>query len=138
MVYMSFIIKKLALVLLLTLSLQAQIGLTQKHLVSITPEPSAQEVSADTSIEIKYDLSISKHSIHKSTIVLKNNKHKKIQGKVSIKNKKTLILTPNEELLSVEYSVKVKKINLQDYTRNTSHTSMKMQRSVDSTDMQLE
>lgn len=116
---MSFIIKKLAFVLLLSLTLQAQTGLTQKHLVSVSPEPLAQEVSADTSIEIEYDLVLSKHSTSKRTIVLKNAKHKKIQGQVSIKNDTTLIFTPNEELVSGEYRVKVKQIKLQDYTLNT-------------------
>ncbi len=113
------IIQKLSLLFLLTLTLQAQTGLSQKHLVSLSPEPSAQNISADTSIEIEYDLAISKHSLHKRTIVLKNAKHKKIKGKVSIKNKNTLIFTPNELLESGKYRVKVKHINLQDYRLNT-------------------
>lgn len=113
------IIQKLSLLFFFSLALQAQTGLNQKHLVSLSPEPSAQEISADTSIEVKYDLSISKHSIHKRAIVLKNAKHKKIEGKVSIKNKNTLIFTPNELLESGEYKIKVKHINLQDYRPNT-------------------
>ncbi len=116
---MSFTIKKLAIVLLLTLTLQAQTGLTQKYLVSISPETGAQDISADTSIEIEYNLILSKDSVSKRAIVLKNAKHKKIQGQVSIKNNTTLIFTPNEELVSGEYKVKVKQIKLQDYTRNT-------------------
>ena len=82
-------IQKISLLFLFSLTLQAQSGLSQKHLVSLSPEPSAQEISADTSIEIKYDLVLSKHSAHKRAIVLKNAKHKKIQGKVSIKNDTT-------------------------------------------------
>jgi len=116
---MSFIIKNLVLALVLTLSLQAQTGLSQKHLVSISPKASEQGVSADTSIEIEYDLSISKYSAHKRAIVLKNAKGKRVKGKVHISNNATLIFTPSKELESGEYSVKVKKINLQDYRRNT-------------------
>jgi len=113
------IIQKLLLLFLFSLTLQAQSGLNQKHLVSLSPEPSAQEISADTSIEVKYDLSISKHSLHKRAVVLKNAKNKNIKGEISIKNDTTLIFTPNEELVSGEYRVKVKQINLQDYTLNT-------------------
>ena len=113
------LIQKLSLLFLFSLTLQAQTGLNQKHLISLSPEPSAQEISADTSIEVQYDLNISKHSLHKRAIVLTNVNHKKIKGKVSIKNANTLIFTPNEELGSGEYRVKVKKINLQDYTPNT-------------------
>ncbi len=113
------LMKKLSLLFLFSLTLQAQTGLNQKHLVSISPMPSVQNVSTDTSIVIEYDLSISKHSAHKRAIILKNTKHKSIKGKVSIKNKNILIFTPNEELESGEYRVKVKQLNLQDYRLNT-------------------
>jgi len=119
---MSSFIKKITLLLLFTLSLQAQSGLSQKHLVSLSPENSAEDVSADTSVEIEYDLAISKHSLHKKTVTLKNSKGKKIRGKISVKNKNTLVFTPNEELESGEYRVKVKHVNLQDYK---SHTRFK-------------
>ncbi len=113
------IIKQITLVLLFALTLQAQSGLSQKHLVSLSPQDSAQDISADSSIEIRYDLAISKHSFDKRTIVLQNAKDKKAEGKVSIKNNNTLLFTPNEELKSGEYRVTVKHINLQDYTLNT-------------------
>ena len=116
---MLHFIQKLSLFFLLTLTLQAHNGLNQKHLVSLSPEPSAQEISADTSIEVKYDSSIAKHSLHKRAIVLQNTKHKKIKGKISIKNKNTLLFTPNEELESGEYKVTVKHITLHDYRVNT-------------------
>ncbi|WP_457744487.1 Ig-like domain-containing protein, partial [Sulfurimonas sp.] len=116
---MLHIIKKITLTLLLSLTLQAQSGLNQTHLVSLSPEPSSKDVSADTSIEVKYDLSISKHSLYEEAIVLKNAKHEKIEGTLSIKNNTTLIFTPNKELASGEYKVKVKHINLQDYRLNT-------------------
>ncbi len=113
------IIKQITLVLLFALTLQAQSGLFQKHLVSLSPQGSAQDISADTSVEIGYDLAISKHSFLKRAIVLQNAKYKKVKGKVSIKNQNTLLFTPNEELESGQYKVSVKHINLQDYTLNT-------------------
>ena len=113
------IVKKITLVLLFSLSLQAQSGLSQTHLVSVSPESNAQEVAADTSIVIEYDLAIDKHSLHKRVVVLKNSKGKTVKGKVSVKNKNTLLFTPNEELESGEYRVKVKQLNLQDYRDNS-------------------
>ncbi|MFK5938644.1 MAG: Ig-like domain-containing protein [Sulfurimonas sp.] len=113
------ILKQIILVLLLALSLQAQSGLSQKHLVSLSPENSAQDISADTSIEIEYDLAISKHSLHKRTVVLKDSDGKKIKGKVRVKNRNTLIFTPSKELERGEYRVKVKQLRLQDYNSNT-------------------
>ncbi len=114
------IIKKITLVLLLMLSLQAQGGLNQKHLVSLSPQNLAQDVSADKSIEIEYDLAISKRSLPKSAVVLKDSEGKKIRGKVRVKNRKTLIFTPSKELASGEYSVKVKRLNLQEYKSKTN------------------
>ena len=113
------LIQKLSLLFLLSLTLQAQTGFNQKHLVSLSPQDSAQDISADTSVEIGYDLAISKHSFLKRAIVLQNAKYKKVKGKVSIKNQNTLLFTPNEELESGQYKVSVKHINLQDYTLNT-------------------
>ncbi|WP_457747905.1 Ig-like domain-containing protein, partial [Sulfurimonas sp.] len=109
----------LHLLLLTTLTLSASSSATQTHLLSLSPEPSAKDISADTLIEVKYDLNISKHSLYEGAIVLKNTKHKKIEGTLSIKNKNTLLFTPDELLKSGEYRVKVKPINLQDYTLNT-------------------
>ncbi len=116
---MLYLPRKILFLLLFSLTLQAQSGLSQKHLVSLSPQASAQGISADRSVEVKYDLSISKYSLHKRAIVLKNAHHKKIKGKVNIKNKNTLIFTPNEGLESGEYKVKVKHIILHDYRVNT-------------------
>ncbi|WP_457745593.1 hypothetical protein, partial [Sulfurimonas sp.] len=72
----------LHLLLLTTLTLFATP--TQTHLLSLSPDNLAKEVSADTLIEVKYDLNISKHSLYEGAIVLKNTKHKKIEGTLSI------------------------------------------------------
>ena len=113
------IIKQITLVLFFALTLQAQSGLSQKHLVSLSPQDLAQDISADSSVEIRYDLAISKQYFDKRAIVLQNAKHKKVEGKVSINNDTTLIFTPSEALKSGEYKVSVKHIHLQDYTLNT-------------------
>lgn len=109
------LIQRLLLLLLFSLTLQAHNGLSQKHLVSLYPENLAKDISADTSIEIKYDLAIHKHSIHKRVIILKNSKQKKIKGTIKVINKNTLIFTPNKELKNEKYKVRVKQIRLQDY-----------------------
>ncbi|PHQ56670.1 MAG: hypothetical protein COA30_03810 [Sulfurimonas sp.] len=113
------LIQKLSLLFLFSLTLQAHSGLSQEHLVSLSPDNTAQGIAADTSIEIEYDLTISKDSISKNTLVLKNSNDQKIKGKTRVKNNKTLIFTPSAELHSGVYKVKVKKLNLQDYTANT-------------------
>ena len=110
---MSHYFKNIAIFLLLTLSLHAQSGLSQKHLLSISPQNSAQEVSADTTLEIKFDLPIVSSSLRKNSITLKSNK-KRVHGTTTIQNSNTLLFTPDEELVTGEYSVKVKKITLQN------------------------
>ena len=105
--------QKIVIVLLFTLSLQAQNGLSQKYLLSVSPQESAQEVTADTTVEIKFSLPIVTSSLKKNSITLKG-KNKKISGVTTIKNSNTLLFTPNEELVTGEYKVKIKKIKLQD------------------------
>jgi len=114
-------LKNIFFVLLLVLCAEAKDGgLNQTHLVSVSPEINAQAVTADSSVEIEFDLPISKSSLHKKALVLKNSKHKKIEGTLGVKNNNTLIFTPNKDLESGEYKVKVKGVNLQDYTPNTN------------------
>ncbi len=109
---------KLTLFLLLTFTLQAKDGLSQEHILSLTPLPLAQNISADTSVEIEFDSPIIIDSIRKNSITLKREqKHKDnrdIEGITTIKNSTTLLFRPNENLKSGTYKVKVKKIKLRN------------------------
>lgn len=117
---MSHFFTKALLFLILTLSLQAKDGLSQEHLLSVSPEVSAKEVSADSTIEIVFDLLIAEKSVHKHTITLRSdNKHKKdkeVRGLTTLKDEKTLLFTPSEALESGTYKVKVQKVKLQDFS----------------------
>ena len=107
------------MILFLVVTLQAKNGLTQTHLTTLSPENNAQNVSADSSIEIVFDLPISKNSLRRNTIVLKKMKNKKIKGKINIKNKNTLVFTPLQEFQSDIYKVEVKRVDLLDYATDT-------------------
>lgn len=111
--------KNIFIAILFSLSLQAKDGLTQAHLISVTPEASAQEASTNITVEITFDLPIAQNSLHENTIVLQNAKHKKVRGNVDIKNNNTLLFSPKEDLESGVYEVKVQSVNLQDYKSHT-------------------
>ncbi len=115
--------KKIILFLVLTIGLQAQGGLSQNHLLSVSPTPSQESVSTDTTIEIEFNLEIIDRSVKKHTIVLKNimenATNKKIAGSTTLKNETTLLFIPNKALESGTYEVKVKKVKLLDYTIDT-------------------
>ncbi len=103
------IITKVLLLSLLTIGLHAGDGLTQKHLVSVSPEASATNVSADSTIEVVFDAPIVTTSVKKNTIKLKN-----IKGTTTLVGDNTLRFTANEALESGEYDVVVKKVKLQN------------------------
>jgi hypothetical protein len=113
-------LKNIFLVLILAISLQAKDGLSQEHLLLVSPEVSAQEVSAQSSVEIVFDLPIAEKSVHKDTITLRSeNKHKKdkeVRGSTTLKDEKTLLFTPSEALENGTYKVKVQELKLQDFS----------------------
>jgi len=113
-------ISKVLLFFSLVFSLHADDGLSQEHLISLTPEASALEVALDKSIEIQYDLAIVSKSIKNKTITLRDENNKKVQGTTTLKNETTLLFTPAEPLNIGTYKVKVKKVKLQDFTVPTS------------------
>ena len=84
-------------------------GLSQKHLVSVSPEALAIGVSADTTIEIVFDTAIVVKSVKKNTIKLNN-----IKGTTTLVGESTLLFTADEALVSGEYEVNVKKVKLQN------------------------
>ncbi len=114
---------KIILFLILTIGLQAQSGLSQNHLASVSPIASEEAVSTDATIEIEFKLPIVARSVKTHTIVLKNimesGTNKKIVGTTTLKNETTLLFIPSETLKSGTYTVKVKKVKLLDYAINT-------------------
>ena len=106
------IIIKMVVFLGLSVGLYAESGLSQKHLLSVSPSALETDVSPDTSVEVKFDLPIKNKSVKKHTIVLKRN-HKKIKGVTTLVDDNTLRFTPNETLEEGNYTVKVKKVKLQ-------------------------
>ena len=100
---------KILLLLLLSAGLYAQSGLTQIHLVSVSPDALATGVSADTIIEVVFDKPIVASSVKKNTIKLKG-----VKGVTTLVRESTLLFTPNEALKSATHKVKVKKIKLQN------------------------
>ena len=102
------LITKILLFTLLSQGIYAGDGLSQKHLVSVSPEALAIGVSADTTIEIVFDTAIVVKSVKKNTIKLNN-----IKGTTTLVGESTLLFTADEALESGEYEVKVKKVKLQ-------------------------
>jgi len=103
------LITKILLFILLSQGLYAGDGLSQKHLVSVSPEALAIGVSADTTIEIVFDTAIVVKSVKKNTIKLNN-----IKGTTTLVGESTLLFTADEALVSGEYEVNVKKVKLQN------------------------
>ncbi len=114
------IIIKVVLFLGLSVGLYAADGLTQSHLLSVSPSTSETGVSPDAVVEVKFDLPLKTKSVKKHTIALKQN-YKKVKGVTTLVDDNTLRFTPNEILEEGDYTVKVKKVKLQkeksDYTQ---------------------
>ncbi|MDD2790076.1 MAG: hypothetical protein PHU40_05350 [Sulfurimonas sp.] len=96
---------KLALFIVLAVSLHGHSGVSQKHLLFI---------SADKNIEIAFDLPIMKTSVQRNTVELKKvDSHQKMKGKLSLKDEKTLLFSPEKELMNGTYELQVDPIKLQ-------------------------
>ncbi len=121
---------KLSILLLCSLSLSAKSGVSQSHLVSLTPAPSATDVSSDTAIKVQFDLPIEPESIDQSTIVLKHNTGFAVNGSIGIAAANTLHFTPQEELKGGGYSVTVQSVELQSKQKQISKPSTFLERLV--------
>ncbi|HUH42907.1 MAG TPA: hypothetical protein VLZ29_07315 [Sulfurimonas sp.] len=96
---------KITLFIVLAVSLHADRGLSQTHLLSI---------STGKNVEISFDLPIVQSSLKKDTLELKKvDSHKGVQGKSTLKDENTLLFTPSEELLEGSYELHVKPMKLQ-------------------------
>ena len=114
------IIIKMLVFLGLSAGLYAESGLSQNHLLSVSPLASETGVSPDTLVEVKFDLPIETKSVKKHTIVLKQN-HKKVNGVTTLVGNDTLRFVPNETLEEGNYTVKVKKVKLQKENNTAQH-----------------
>lgn len=111
---MFHFITKVVLFFSLSIGLYAANGLSQKHLVSVSPETSASAVSADTAIEIVFDRPVVAKSLKKQTIKLKNKTTKeKVEGTTALVGESTLVFTPSEPLVTGKHKVVVKQVKLQ-------------------------
>jgi len=111
------IIMKIVVFVGLSIGLYAGNGLGQSHLVSVYPSASESGVSANSVVEVKFDLPITAKSVKKHTIVLKQN-NKKVYGVTAFVGDDTLRFTPNEPLAEGACRVKVKKVKLQKEKSN--------------------
>lgn len=129
---MFHFITKIVLFFSLSIGLYAGNGLSQKHLVSVTPETLASDVSADTAIEIVFDRPVVAKSVKKHTIKLKNKTTKeKVKGTTALVGESTLVFTPSEPLVTGKHKVVVKQVKLQkSATQQKSEPSTRFERFV--------
>ena len=104
-------ITKVLLFFILSIGLYAGNGLSQKHLVSVSPEDLALGQHEDTVIKIVFDEQIVSKSVKKHTIRLRYDKQK-IEGVTTLVGENTLHFVPNEALTSGTYRVIVKRVKL--------------------------
>ncbi|MDF1884563.1 hypothetical protein JHD49_11490, partial [Sulfurimonas sp. SAG-AH-194-C21] len=116
---MSHFLQKLLLVLLLTLTLQAHSGLTQKSITSIYPKPASTNVIPHTDIRIKFNVQLDKSKIEKISFKLKKidkkigfmffKHYESIDGELRYEEgTKELVFKPNKLLEKGIYEVSVK------------------------------
>ncbi len=89
-------------------------GTSQEHLVSMEPNPAAEDVSPTMTAIFTYDKDIVQKSVHKNTVKLKQTKPQKnnIKGTVAVQSDKSLAFMPSEPLEKGTYKIKVKPIKL--------------------------
>ncbi len=121
---------KLSILLICSLSLSAESGLSQSHLASLTPAPSATDISADTTVKVEFDLPIVPESIDQSTIALKHDTGFAVNGSIGIAAANTLLFTPKEELKGGIYNVTIKTLQLQSKQKRISKPSTFLERLV--------
>ena len=104
-------ITRVLLFFILSIGLYAGNGLSQKHLVSVSPEALALGQHEDTVIKIVFNEPIVSKSVKKHTIRLRYDKQK-IEGVTTLVGENTLHFVPNEALRSGTYKVIVKRVKL--------------------------
>jgi len=110
---MQRLLFSLLLVINFSLSLFAS-NATEEHLVSLSPAKGADSVKPKSLVKVAFDREIIKSSVTSNTITLQpiNPKGKKVSTKITIEEKSTLVLTPNELLKEGEYRVRVNSLRL--------------------------
>ena len=111
---MQRLLFSLLLIINFSLSLFALNATTEEHLVSVSPIQGAQSVKPKSLVKVIFDREIIQRSVKNHTITLKpiNPQGKKVSAKITMEEKSTLVLTPNELLKEGSYRVKVNPIKL--------------------------
>ncbi|WP_324171315.1 Ig-like domain-containing protein [Sulfurimonas sp.] len=102
------IITKLMFLCMLSLTLNAN-----NHTTLLIPQKDATNVKSDVQIQITFNNPIIISSTNENTIKLTTG-NKNLKGKLSIKDKNTLLFTPNENLKTGIYSLHVKSLKLKN------------------------
>jgi len=102
------------LCMLILSNLLAETGLTQNHLVSVSPSSSQIDVAIDTQIKLTFNAKI--HSLKDIVLVHNDNA---VQGTTTLStDSKSLIFTPSEILTQGEYQVGVEALELEGAKEN--------------------
>lgn len=90
-------------------------GLTQPHLINTVPSIGDNDISTNIIPSFAFDSFILEKSIDSNTITLKQKrpKYSKIDGKISIIDKKSLIFVPQQQLEKGIYSITLNPLSLQ-------------------------
>ena len=112
---MQRLLFSLLLMMSFSLTLFASQGVTQEHLVSISPAENTEAVKPETLVQVTFDREIVESSVVDDTITLTpiNPEGEKVSTEISISDNSTLVCTPNELLQEGEYRVTVKPVVLQ-------------------------
>jgi len=91
-------------------------GTSQEHLVSVEPNPDAQDVLPTITAIFSYEKNIMQKSVHKNTVKLKQiqPQNNNIKGTVTVQSGKSLVFTPSQPLKKGTYRIKVKPVKLQN------------------------
>ncbi|MFT5661588.1 MAG: hypothetical protein ACI9TV_002235 [Sulfurimonas sp.] len=104
---------KLILSVSLVVTLQAESGLTQQDLISVSPQNLSDFEFSDTVIEIAFSKPILVKSVHKNTVVLKTDNNKRLSGVATVLSD-TLFFKPDTLLEVGTYEVLVSKMKLEN------------------------
>ncbi len=96
-----------------SVSLLADKGTSQEHLISVAPSVSQTEVNPNTQVMITFDRQIDENRFKNNAFTLKD-KNKKVSGQTILSDdKRSIMFTPNTPMLMETHSVKLLPLKLQ-------------------------
>ena len=103
----------LSSLLLCSVSLFADKGILQEHLVGVVPSVSQTEVNPNTQVMITFDREIDENEFKNNALTLRD-RHKKVSGQTILSDdRRSIIFTPNTPMLMGIHSVKLLPLKLQ-------------------------